>query len=162
MEDKELIIVVDVQAAFPIPPKVVADIEAYSKTFRRRIFTKFLNPPDSLFRTALHRDACAPGSPDLRLLIPPSADDWVFNKASYGLSPHHLRRIQKLRVKKADICGVDTDACVLGVMFSLFDAGILPKVRPNLCWSSQELDYEALRIMQTQFGLKNLVRSRKT
>ena len=148
-----VLLIIDVQAAFSIPPSLVADIEKYGRRFRRRIFTKFVNRPGSLFRTHLGHDSCAPGSPDTRLLIPPSAGDLVFTKASYGLRPYHLRKMRALGIREVEVCGVDTDACVLGVMFSLFDAQIAPKLVRRLCWSSQNLHREALEIMQAQFAL---------
>ena len=51
------------------------------------------------------------------------------------------------------VCGVDTDACVLGVMFSLFDAGIDCCVKADLCWSSSgaRLHAAGMRIIEQQF-----------
>jgi nicotinamidase-related amidase len=148
---KDALLIVDVQAAFPIPPAIVARIETYSRRFKHRIFTKFVNPPGSFFRTQLGSDSCAPGSPDTRLLIPPKKGDWVFSKASYGLRPYPLAKLKKLRLHEIEVCGIDTDACVLGTMFSLFDAKIRARVVSDLCWSSQDLHHEAMAILKTQF-----------
>jgi hypothetical protein len=49
------------------------------------------------------------------------------------------------------VCGIDTDAGVLGVMFSLFDAGITCHVKENLCWSSTGLQREGMAIIREQF-----------
>jgi nicotinamidase-related amidase len=49
------------------------------------------------------------------------------------------------------VCGVDTDACVLGVMFSLFDAGIVCHAKEDLCWSSTGLQQSGLKIIREQF-----------
>jgi nicotinamidase-related amidase len=49
------------------------------------------------------------------------------------------------------VCGLDTDACVLGVLFSLFDAGIECHLKEDMCWSSSGLHQAALRIVRTQF-----------
>ncbi len=141
----------DVQAAFAIPPALVAAIEKYSQQFQRRVFTKFTNPKGSLFRTQLGMDSCAPGSPDTRLLIPPSEGDLVFAKAGYGLSPFQLQKLRSAGIRQVEVCGVDTDACVMGVMFSLFDAKISCSVVEKLCWSAQDLHREAVQILQTQF-----------
>ncbi|MEO6569342.1 MAG: hypothetical protein ABIO94_11320 [Opitutaceae bacterium] len=47
---------------------------------------------------------------------------------------------------------MDSDACVLGVVFSLFDAGVDCEVDPELCWSSTGLHDVAMKIIREQFG----------
>ncbi len=147
----EPLIIVDMQKAFPPPPKFVERVRRYSRRFKRRIFTRFVNPSGSLFRTKLKRRSCAPGSADLELLIEPDERDMVISKQGYGLSPAAIKRIRETGVKRVTVCGVDTDACVLGVMFSLFDAGIECRVRPDMCWSSAGLHRQAMRIIEEQF-----------
>lgn len=147
----EPLIIVDLQRAFPVPPKIVAGVRRYSGRFRLRIFTRFVNPEGSLFRKLMKMDACPPGSPDTALLIEPKENDIVFTKAGYGLTPRHIGRLKRLGVKRATVCGIDTDACVLGVMFTLFDAGIDCRVKPDLCWSSSNLHREAVKIIKNQF-----------
>jgi nicotinamidase-related amidase len=146
-----VLLIVDVQAAFDVPSQLQDRLRKYAKRFRRCIFTQFVNPRGSPFRTKLKQRCCANGSADLRLLIEPGPDDWVIEKARYGLAANDIRRIKSARVKRVTVCGVDTDACVLGVMFSLFDAGIDCEVKENLCWSSSGLHREAIRILRKQF-----------
>jgi nicotinamidase-related amidase len=134
-----------------VPPELTDRIRKYSRRFARRIFTQFVNPPGSLFRKKLKQHACEPGSDDLRLLIPPQPGDLVIRKAGYGLKEKDLRRLRAAGVKHVTVCGVDTDACVLGVMFSLFDAGIVPRLKEDLCWSSAGLHKQALKILREQF-----------
>jgi nicotinamidase-related amidase len=146
------LVIVDVQAAFMIPPKTLAAIERYSRQFERRIFTRFVVQPDSVFRQVLGNDCCAPGSPDLRLLIEPSKKDIVFDKQGYGLSAKQIQRLRQLRIQEVMVCGMDTDACVLATMFTLIDGGIAPRVAPaRYCHSNQNLDTEARTIMRSQF-----------
>jgi nicotinamidase-related amidase len=147
----ETLIIVDIQKAFPPPAEFVARVRKYSRRFKRRIFTRFVNPEGSLFRTKLDRNSCAPGTEDLELLIPPEKGDVVLSKQGYGLSAAAIRKLRSLGVTQAIVCGVDTDACVLGVMFSLFDAGIECRVRPDLCWSSAGLHDAAMKIIEEQF-----------
>jgi nicotinamidase-related amidase len=75
----------------------------------------------------------------------------VIRKAGYGLKARDLRRLKNAGVTRAIVCGVDTDACVLGVMFSLFDAGIVCHVKEDLCWSSTGLHEAGLKIIREQF-----------
>jgi nicotinamidase-related amidase len=146
------LMIVDVQKAFPIPAKLVKRIRIYSRRFERRIFTQFVNPPGSLFRKKLKVGSCAPDSADTTLLIPPGKNDLVFVKSSYGLKQKDLKRLQALGIKRITVCGLETDACVLAVMFSLFDAGIDCRIKKELCWSSTGLHREALKIIAKQFS----------
>lgn len=148
----DAIIIVDLQKAFPVPTDIVRRIEQRRNAFAFRIFTKFINPPDSIFRRRLDRRSCPPGAPETELLITPEPRDLVLDKASYGLGPDHIAALHGAGVQRALVCGVDTDACVLGVCFSLFDAGIECEVEPDLCWSSMGLHDVALKVIRAQFG----------
>lgn len=148
----DAIIIVDVQKAFPIPPAVVQKIEERARGFTQRIFTQFVNEPGSLFRTKLKRSTCPPGAEETKLLLQPQPNDWVIQKPRYSLPPREVERIAAAGIRKVLVCGVDTDACVLGVVFSLFDAGIDCEVDPELCWSSTGLHDPALKIIREQFG----------
>lgn len=148
----DAIIIVDVQKDFPIPRELLDRIERRSHEFPRRIFTKFINHPASLFRLKLGRTSCLPGTPGVELALPTSADDLIVEKTGYGLGCEQIERIAQAGVRRALVCGVDTDACVLGVVFSLFDAGIDCEVDRTLCWSSTGLHEAALKIVQEQFG----------
>lgn len=143
--------IVDVQAAFDVPPRLVQRIRQYAGRFQCRIFTRFVNRPGSLFRRKLKQRCCAPGSEDVELLISPREDDLVLEKTGYGLKPTDLKKLHQRGIKRLTVCGLDTDACVLGVMFSLFDAGFDCWVKKDLCWSSTGLHQEGLRIIEEQF-----------
>ncbi len=143
--------IVDVQKAFEPPAAFLKKLEPYSRRFSRRVFTRFINPPGSLFRTVLKQKSCAPGSVDTELIIPPRRGDLVIDKTGYGLTASHIRRLKQKRITRVTVCGLDTDACVLGVMFSLFDAGIRCHLKEDMCWSSSGLHKPALKIMREQF-----------
>lgn len=145
--------IVDVQKAFPVPRPWIERLRRYATRFDRRVFTRFVNPAGSPFRRHLGQRCCAPGSADTELLVLPQPGDLVIEKASYGLPPAALHKIKRLRITEATIAGVDTDACVLGVMFSLFDAGIRCRASAEYCRSSTGLHSAALKIIQKQFEL---------
>ena len=152
MNASHAVMIVDVQRAFSPPPEFVARIERYSRRFSCRILTRFVNPPRSLHRRVLREKSCAPGSTDLELLISPRAGDVVFDKIGrYGLTPAQVRRLQSQGIRRVTVCGLDTDACVLAVMFALFDAGIECRLREDLSWSSTGLQAQALAIVRAQF-----------
>ena len=149
----EAIIIVDLQKAFDVPPKLVNQIDAYSRGFAKRIFTRFENPRGSLFRRKLNLHACAPGTRDTELWLEPEKNDMLIVKHGYGLAPRAIARLRKLGVKRATVVGMDTDACVLAVMFSLFDAGITCRVHTDLCWSSSglRLHRAGMTVIKQQF-----------
>jgi nicotinamidase-related amidase len=157
----ESLIIVDLQKAFPPPEKFVERVRRYSRRFKRRVFTRFVNPRGSLFRTKLKQRSCLPGTDDTQLLIEPENGDLVLSKHGYGLSAAAIRKLKRLGVRRVTVCGVDTDACVLGVMFSLFDAGIDCRVKPDLCWSSSGLHRQGMAIIEEQFPTPKKVRKRK-
>lgn len=148
----DAIIIVDLQKAFPVPPDLVQKIEKRSREFPQRVFTKFLNEPDSLFCRKLKRTSCLPGTAERELLIEPGDGDIVLDKRGYGLTAEQIEQLRAAGINKTLVCGVDTDACVLGVVFTLFDAGIDCEVESRLCWSSTGLHDEALTIVREQFG----------
>jgi len=148
----DALVIVDLQRAFAPPPDLVDRIRAHADRFPLCIFTRFVNPPNSIIRRKLHRQSCAPGNPEGDLVISPKPGDWVLEKFGYGLDALALRRLREAGLRHVLVCGGDTDACVLGVVFSLFDAGIDCSVDPALCWSSANLHTEAMKIIAQQFG----------
>jgi nicotinamidase-related amidase len=151
MHPHRALMIVDVQAAFTPPPAFVEKLRRYAQPFPCRIFTRYTNPPGSMFRRVLKQKCCAPGSPDTRLLLEPVRGDLVIDKPSYGLKPADLRRLHRRKIREITVCGLDTDACVLGVMFSLFDAGIICHLKEEMCWSSSGLHRPAVAIIRAQF-----------
>lgn len=145
------LVLVDLQQAFPPPPRFLAAVRRYAQRFECRVFTRFVNPQGSLFRRRLKQHCCKPGSHDTELLIPPEPGDLVLTKDGYGLRPADIRRLKRHGIREATVCGVDTDACVLGVMFSLFDAGISCRAKARYCRSSTGLHRSAMRIIEEQF-----------
>lgn len=151
MPRRRTLVIVDLQKAFPPPTRFVEAVRRYAKRFDRRVFTRFVNRRGSLFRRRLHQYCCAPGSEDTELLIAPEPGDIVLTKDGYGLKPADLRRLKRLGIREVTVCGVDTDACVLGVMFSLFDAGISCRAKAKYCRSTAGLHRHACRIIDEQF-----------
>ena len=151
-EPLDAIIIVDLQAEFEPPAELIERIAVRAEAFPRRIFTQFVNVPGSLFRRKLGQKSCTRESSGARLVLPPRDGDLVFQKEGYGLNAEQIEALRVAGVKRPLVCGIDTDACVLAVMFSLWDARINGEVDPELCWSSSDLHAEALKIMQEQFG----------
>jgi Amidases related to nicotinamidase len=148
----DALVIVDLQRAFNPPPDVVDRIRAHADRFPLCVFTKFVNPPNSLIRAKLDRQSCPPGNPEGGLVVEPKPGDLVLEKFGYGLDALAVRRLRESGLRHVLVCGGDTDACVLGVVFSLFDGGIDCSVDPALCWSSAGLHGSAMKIIGQQFG----------
>ena len=152
MAPHRCLVIVDVQRAFDPPPAYLKKLERYSRPFPCRVFTRFINPAASPFQRFLKRRACAPGTAECQLLLPVRKGDLVLDKAGkYGLSQAQIRKLKRRGIRKVVVCGLDTDACVLGVMFSLFDGGIECHLKPQMCRSSTGLHSAALDIATEQF-----------
>lgn len=144
--------IVDVQRAFDPLPAFIQKLARYSRRFPCRIFTRYVNPPRSAFRRLLKQKCCAPDTEDVALLIPPDPGDMVLDKvARYGLTRRQIAQLKRRRITRVTVCGLDTDACVLGVMFSLFDEGIECHLKEEMCWSSSGLHKPAIAIVRAQF-----------
>ncbi|HWA28767.1 MAG TPA: isochorismatase family cysteine hydrolase [Lacunisphaera sp.] len=152
MHPHRALLIVDVQQAFAPPADFIRRLERYARRFPCRIFTRFINPPGSMFRRVLKQKCCAPDTADTALLLTPQKEDLVFDKLGrYGLEPRQVRALRARRITKVTVCGLDTDACVLGVMFSLFDHGIECHLKESMCWSSSGLHRAACQIIRAQF-----------
>lgn len=152
MPSSRALLIVDVQRAFSPPRAFVEKLRRYARRFPCRIFTQYVNPPGSAFRRLLRQKSCPPGSPDIELLLEPAKGDLVLRKlARYGLTAGQIRRLKRRGVRRVTVCGLDTDACVLGVMFSLFDSGIECRLKEEMCWSSSGLHKPAVTIIREQF-----------
>lgn len=144
--------IVDVQRAFEPPPPFLKKLERYSRRFPCRVFTRYINPAGSMFRRLLKQKCCGPGTSDTELLLSPAEGDLVLDKiGKYGLTQGQLSQLKRRRIRSVTVCGLDTDACVLGVMFALFDAGIECHLKEDMCWSSSGLHKPAMAIIREQF-----------
>lgn len=144
--------IVDVQRAFDPPASFLEKLARYSRRFPCCVYTRYVNPAGSLFRRVLKQKSCAPGSQDIELLLAPRPADIVLDKvAAYGLTAAQITRLKRHGIRRITVCGLDTDACVLGVMFSLFDAGVECHLKEDMCWSSAGLHKPALAIIRAQF-----------
>jgi nicotinamidase-related amidase len=89
-----------------------------------------------------------------------SAADIVLSK--HGLAPRSEDLVAALRarnVQSVDLCGLDTDQCVLATALLLWDARITPRVLAELCSSSGGPDmHEAgLAIARRAIGDRNVI-----
>lgn len=158
---KTALIIVDLQRGFKLSRALVTRIarRRQDPSFHLTVFTRFENPAGSLYRSELDYDEMVPGSTETELLLAPTKRDWVIIKETYGLPAALIRRLRRNGITHVELCGVDTDACVLAAMFTLFDAGIVVRVDASL--TSGRLKRSARPIMLRQFGSKSYRSSRR-
>jgi len=123
MKPHRALLIVDVQRAFSPPAPFVAKLHRYSRHFSCRIFTRYTNPASSLARKVLKQKCCAPGSPDIELLIKPNPGDVVLNKpARYGLSPSQVRQFKRR--------GINVSPFAVWIRTPAFWASCFPSLTP--------------------------------
>lgn len=124
----------------------------------RLFYLRYRNYPDSLFARHLDwHDFIAGENIDL---VPEVyvKDAPVFEHYGYRPPDELIARLKQFGA--VNICGVDTDACVMAAVFALWDAEIQPIVLADYCMSSggKQFHLAALDLMLRQFGTKCVVR----
>jgi nicotinamidase-related amidase len=126
---KTALIVIDVQKGFineqtrEMPRKIAEHISAGQ--YDLVVFTKFVNKPGSNFERIL-RWKKVYNSPDTDLAEElKGLEGKVIEKPTYSAfkSPSLIKLLSKGDFDKLYLCGLDTDACVLGSAFDAFDLG---------------------------------------
>jgi nicotinamidase-related amidase len=85
-----------------------------------------------------------------------SVDTKIILRNTYSLlkSPGLKEKLEKHKIDQVDICGFDTDCCVLATTYDLFDSGYKPVVLKQLCFSTskEKLHGSALKIIKRNCG----------
>lgn len=138
------LLVVDLQSGFEPSAELVKSINNACAHYTKVAATKFSNPVDGLYRSVLdwHGDGG-----DLLLVSQPGI---VIEKTCYGLPPEGIDLLRATGCREWHLCGIETDACVLACAFSLWDAGLIPVIRQELC--AGPLHDLAILIAKRQFG----------
>ena len=146
------LLVVDLQKGFHPPQNLVKKIERVLPKYDTIIFTQFIKKKNSLFQKRLKmKKEYQAKSPESQFAIDPPTSAVIIKKTGYGFTHENLNVLKKLGIKKIDICGVDTDMCVLAVCFDLWDEEIIPRVLPKLCSSDGKLHDKAMDIIRNSF-----------
>lgn len=134
MKAKEALFVIDVQKYFTnteftrgLPEKIRRYVEEQKEHYPLILFTTFVNTPDSSVYRFLGWKKCM-GPPDTDIapeLQPVLQYGTVVSKNA--LSALKVPRVQELleeyHIEEIDICGIDTDCCVLATAIDAFDEG---------------------------------------
>lgn len=122
----EPLLVIDLQPAFTqkLPPEYLPDVMEFISKWPEDLtyWLRFLNHPDSLYERHINYDKCTVSTDSALLPAPPSHDDAkrkVIPHFGYAPPADFVAQLIKDGHRRAHICGVDTDACVMAACFSL-------------------------------------------
>ena len=116
---KQALLIVDVQASFPVPTEVVQGINALCKVLPSVATVERHDESVTPFERQL---GWTPGKADESLV----AADRVFIKHGYLPPPEAIAYLKSLNLDRVLVAGIQTEACVLAAGFALFDAGLHP------------------------------------
>lgn len=163
------LLVIDAQKYFSKSKKtkqIVKRISAYLEfninSYKVVYFTIFRNDENSpLWNISDWHDCATTSDADLFDELKEFANkDNIFYKniLSAVKIPQIKDSLERKQIKEVDICGFDTDCCVLATAYDLFDLGIKPVILKNLTWSTskEKLHNPALKMIERNIGfIKN-------
>lgn len=167
---KKALLVIDVQRYFlqkspaQLPGKIIQYINRSNYDYVA--FTAFRNVPGSNWEKSLGWKKCQ-SDKDLELpkefksLVTPNN---TFEKHTYSAlkSPLGLlERLRQLEIEEIDLCGIDTEACVLATAYDAFDQGFKVNVLFDLSYSRAGYETTAKAIInrtiqKTKIGEKHM------
>ena len=161
---KKALFVIDVQGFFEnkntrtIANKINKYIKKNKNKYSLIIFTIFKNNNNSSLSKIFKWTDCSKGK---HIEIMKELSDLVDKnkivfRNTYSLlkAPRLKEKLKKYKIEQVDICGFETDACVLATTYDLFDSGYKPVILKNLCSSTSEekLHKPALKIIGRSCG----------
>lgn len=160
---KKALFVIDVQGFFENKKtKLVAKkIDNYIKQNKNKysfvIFTVYKNTLKSPANKILGFKGCA-NKKDTELLqeLSESTNQKIIFRDVYSLFkiPEVREKLKENKIEEVDVCGFDTDCCVLATSYDLFDSGYKPKILKELCFSTskEKLHNPAIKIIKRNLG----------
>jgi len=160
---KKALIVIDVQKYFlgGETRGIVKNIQNYltkdSSKYSKIYFTIFKNDPTSpLWKISGWRDCVASPDTDICGEVKEFINENLFYKniLSAAKVPQIIDGLKSNNVSEVELCGFDTDCCVLATAYDLFDQGIKPIILEDLTWSTSEekLHTPALQMLKRNIG----------
>ncbi len=161
---KKALFVIDVQGFFEnkntrnIANKINKYIKKNKNKYSLIIFTIFKNNNNSSLSKIFKWTDCSKGK---HIEIMKELSDLVDKnkivfRNTYSLlkAPRLKEKLKKYKIEQVDICGFETDACILATTYDLFDSGYKPVILKNLCFSTskEKLHKPALKIIERSCG----------
>ena len=148
------LLIIDVQKGFinEYTDHIPKLVENEQNKYKNIYITQFFNPQDSFYRNLIGWNKMEKGSLDFELAFRPSEKSILIQKSQYSLiRPTFLNELKNKSVNSIDICGIDTEVCVLKNAVDLIENNIRPRVLTQLCASTAGQEGH-------EFGIKSLFR----
>lgn len=139
---------------------IVDKINNYLKTnaFDFIFYTAFINSLNSPFVKILnYKNMIDRDEQNFVVDIVPNST--IFEKEGYGLTQEMITVLKDNNIQEIELCGTDTDACVMAIAYNLFDNNIRPIIKSELCATSSfnnSIHTNSLEIMKRSFGKNNV------
>ena len=156
---RKVLIIIDLQVGFVkkqtqyVPDFIQRLLER--EHFDLVVQTRWENYMGSLYEEQLGYQAVG-NSAETELVIKEFSDH-VITRTAYSCCTDRLMRL----IEKTDdirICGLETDACVMGTLFDLWDMGFRFHVyEKGVGTNAKDLQKPALRMIERQFGKEVLI-----
>ena len=158
------LIVIDVQKYFenretkPVIKKIQQYLNNKSGQYIAVYFTVFKNNPEApLWKISDWQGCTNPPETDICKEIKEFTNPNNFfykNILSAYKVPGIKNGLKQNKISQVDLCGFDTDCCVLATAYDLFDSGIKPVILGNLTWSTskEKLHQPALQMIARNIG----------
>ena len=102
---------------------------------------------------------CMLKNEDQQIVVDILSNSTIFTKSGYGLTPDMIKCLKDKNITEIELCGTDTDACVMAISYNLFDNNIKPIILSSLCGSSSsnnKIHNNSIEIMKRSFGTDNI------
>lgn len=129
-----------------------------SDLYDKIVFTKFINSSNNFTYKKLNYTSClTKKGQDIPI---DTKNHFIIEKSKYSaLNNDLIEYIQKHNILEIDICGIDTECCVLKTAFDLFENNYNVKVLRNYCASfiSKDRHDNAISILERNIGKNNVI-----
>lgn len=131
MHTNTALVIVDLQNGFHPSDELIEKISESIQPYETVIATKFVNG-NPLFQKILNYPELS--KEEMELMDYPASVK-IFEKTGYGLPRELIAYLKDKKISIVHVCGLETDACVLAAMYSLWDAEIQPILLKDLSFT---------------------------
>jgi nicotinamidase-related amidase len=128
MDESTALVIIDMQMGFKPSPELTVSILKKVNEYKIVVATKFING-NALFQKVLKAHEQTPD--DMKLIDLPDRVR-IFEKTGYGVTDELIQYLKDQQVTRVHVCGLETDACVLGALYDFWDAEIQPVLLSEL------------------------------
>ncbi len=132
------LLIVDVQKGFinNFTSHIPALVQRLQYDYDHVFVTRFYNDNPSMFRSLMNWHEFGKDSVDFPLAFAPKSTASIIDKTVYTcVTKDFLMKLRVRNITCVDICGINTDVCVIKCAVDLFESGIKSNVLKDYCGS---------------------------